>query len=328
MAKIIDSLKEQLMGNILTETEIDVIMENYGFTPLETVEEAEGIIKYTNYRSQLWVECVIDDGEILVTNIKFVTKEEGETKVDPFHSFKDLKSIQDVFWENKKYHHWLIGYLQASLGRRIGDVTKLNWSDLIDKNGNYRDRLKTLKEEKTGKIIGVKFNQFARDCVDTYRDVMNLTCIDLKGKVFNVGSSSFRAALKKAVKSVGLTYPVSCHSYRKYYANTQFQLHPQDKNALLIIQMEMGHSSELTTRDYINEIDRQIDKYNDDFSKYLCDKRDGKEYVIDDSPIATIKKSDLRELLLMAYREGNKADKEVLDAINLILKEAEKRIIN
>lgn len=327
MAKIIDEIKERLMENIFSINEIDNIMAEYNFTPLESDDETEGSIKYTNYRSQLWVECVVDNDEILVTNIKPVTKEEGETKVDPFHSFEDLKAIQDWFWNNKKYHHWLIGYLQASLGRRVGDIVNLKWSDLIDGNGNYKERLKTLKEEKTGKITGVRFNQFAKDCVDEYKKAMGLSPDDLCGKIFNVGSPSFRAALKNAVNSIGLTYPISCHSYRKYYANTQFQLHPQDKNALMLIQMEMGHSSELITRDYIGEIDNQIDRYNEDFSNYLCDKRDGKEYIIDNSPIATIKKDDLRELLLMAYREGNRAERETLDAINLILKEAEKRIL-
>ena len=154
----------------------------------------------------------MENDEILIENIKSVTKEAGETRVEPFHSFNDLKAVQDWFWDNGKYHHWLAGWLMASLGRRVGDIMNLKWSDILEKDGQYKDRLTTLKEEKTGKITGVRLNKFARDCISAYAKQIGISLVYCSDKIFRVESASIRAALKCAVKAVGITYRISCHS--------------------------------------------------------------------------------------------------------------------
>ena len=46
MAKIIDRLKEQLTEDILTETEIDAVMEKEKYYPIESdTEQEDGVIK-------------------------------------------------------------------------------------------------------------------------------------------------------------------------------------------------------------------------------------------------------------------------------------------
>ena len=116
MATTIDKIKENLKDEILTETALDNIMSAYGFFP--TDNDDEDIIKYSNSRSQIWIDIVRDDvGNIIADNVRKVTKEEGETEVDPFHSFKDLELVLDYFYEKGKYHHWLNALLQTLLGR-------------------------------------------------------------------------------------------------------------------------------------------------------------------------------------------------------------------
>ena len=86
----------------------------------------------------------------------------------------------------------------------------------------------------------------------------------------------------------GLSYPVSTHSFRKYYAYTIYKLHPQDSDNLMIVQTMKGHSDLETTKRYINEIDKKSDKYNYDYADYMLKRRSGEEVEISNSPILSI----------------------------------------
>ena len=89
MAKIINNLKEQLMENVLTETEIDAIMEKEKYYPIECdTEQEEGILKYSNGKSQIWVKYIYSEGEYLVAEVTMKTKKRGKTKVQPLRNGK------------------------------------------------------------------------------------------------------------------------------------------------------------------------------------------------------------------------------------------------
>ena len=65
MAKIIDKLKEQLTEDILTETEIDAVMEKEKYYPIEgDAEQEDSVLKYSNGKSEIWVKCIYSDGEL------------------------------------------------------------------------------------------------------------------------------------------------------------------------------------------------------------------------------------------------------------------------
>ena len=65
MAKIIDNLKEQLMENILSETEIDAIMEKEKYYPIESdTEQEEGVLKYSNGKSEVWHKYIYSEVSI------------------------------------------------------------------------------------------------------------------------------------------------------------------------------------------------------------------------------------------------------------------------
>ena len=81
MAKIIDRLKEQLTEDILTETEIDAVMEKEKYYPIESdAEQEDGVIKYSNGKSEMWVKCIYSDGEYLVSDVTLKTKKSGSTR--------------------------------------------------------------------------------------------------------------------------------------------------------------------------------------------------------------------------------------------------------
>lgn len=334
MATISDKIKDKISGEVMSETELEELMSNFGFSPLMADDDAENIIKFTNYKCQIWIDAVRDEeGNLLCENVRQVTKERGEeTKVEPIHTFDELLAIEDYFKNGGQYQYWLIGWLISSLGRRVGDIVSLKWSDLYKINGTFRDRLSTLKEEKTGKTIGLSFTNFARARVEEYCELENINPMEYYNEgVFTVGSAAFRKNLKKAIDHVGIDYPVSTHSLRKFFGTMLAKLHPNDGNAIKIIQYIFGHSSEEITKVYIGTIDEKKDKFVSDLSDYLENSYIGKAYEIDNSPVITLKTADLRDLIQQIYTEGMSANSqdgtEIASAIGKFITIAESKMV-
>ena len=337
MAKTIDKIREQLEGEIFSLTELENIMNTYGYVPMEAENDGEDIIKFTNYASQIWVKPESCDGDcVIVDKVSLSTKTESKpTKVRVFQSYEDLIAVLDYFKKHEQYDFWLIAWLCTSLGRRVGDVISLRWSDLFKRSGLYQYRLETLKEEKTGKIVGALINALAKKIIEEYCQLKKIYPIEVYNNGIFIDNGKdpakaqknkyekFRKALKDAVEAAGITYPVGTHSFRKWYANTLYKLHPQDANNLKTVQQMLGHSSEEMTAIYIEEIDRRIDRYNSDYAEFMLNKMDGKETEISNSPVVSFKAEDFREILSQLWDKARSgADK--FDGINEIMGLAEK----
>lgn len=242
MARKIDKMKAEIIGEVFSQTELENYMSQHDFMLVEIedpADEKEDVIKFTNFKSQIWIKCEIDDeNNILILNLKSIARLYNEsTRVEPFRTYEDLNKVLDYFKDNELYHHWFTSCLMVSLGRRVGDTMTLKWVDLFLANGEYRERLTTLIEEKTGKVDGVKLNALAKHYIEEYCELTNINPMEhYKERIFSCSDAAFRKALKQAVKEVGLTYPISTHSFRKYYANTIYKLHPQDADKLMIVQ--------------------------------------------------------------------------------------------
>ena len=334
MATKIDEIRSKIGYDVISETELENTMAELGYSPLTTDDDAENLIKYTNFKCQIWIDVVRDEeNNLICENVRQVTKEKGEeTKVEPIHTFDELLAIEDYFKNGGQYQYWLIGWLISSLGRRVGDIVSLKWSDLYKINGSFRDRLSTLKEEKTGKTIGLSFTNFARSRIEEYCELENINPMEHYNEgVFTVGSAAFRKNLKKAIDYVGIDYPVSTHSLRKFFGTMLAKLHPNDGNAIKIIQYIFGHSSEEITKVYIGTIDEKKDKFVNDLSDYLENSYDGKSFEIDNSPVITLKTADLRELIQSIYTEGmnskNANGAEIASAIGKFITIAESKMV-
>ncbi|MDE6232185.1 MAG: tyrosine-type recombinase/integrase [Lachnospiraceae bacterium] len=143
----------------------------------------------------------------------------------------------------------------------------------------------------------VKLNALSKFYIEEYCELIEIKPMEhYKEKILSNSNAAFRKMLKQAIQMSGLTYPISTHSFRKYYANTIYKLHPQDVDNLMIVQTMMGHSDLETTKIYINEIDRKSDKYNNDYSKYMLRMKNGEKIEISNSPILSIVWEDAREL--------------------------------
>lgn len=299
MARKTDIIKEKILNEVLSITELENIMSEFEFVPVETEDDMD-LIKFTNYKSQIWIEGETDYEEnILITNMSVVNRVESEpTRVEAFRSYEDLEKVLNWFWDNGHYSHWITAWLMTALGRRVGDTCSLKWSDIYKKDGNYRERLTQLKEEKTGKKVAPILNALAKMKIEEFTSVTEATPMNrYTEKIVDTKPSAFRKMLKKAVSEVGLTYDISTHSFRKYWATTIYKLNPQDADNLMIVQTMLGHSSSEITKIYIGEIEKKQDNYMRKYSDYLISKGQGINMEISNSPMMVIKAEDFREIL-------------------------------
>lgn len=328
MARKTDTIKEKIIDEILSMTELENIMAEFEFVPVETEDDTE-TLKFTNYKSQIWIDGETDTEEnILVSNVSVVNRVESEpTRVEAFRSYEDLEKVLNWFWNNGHYNHWITAWLMVALGRRVGDTCSLKWLDLYKRDGNYRERLTQLKEEKTGKKVAPILNALAKMKIEEFISITNTIPLEhYMEKIVDTKPSAFRKMLKKAVQEVGLTYAISTHSFRKFWATTIYKLNPQDADNLMIVQSMLGHSSPEITKIYIGEIEKKQDKYMEKYSDYLISKGNGINMEISNSPMMVIKAEDFREILSKCW-DMSRSGIGKFDGINKLIGIAENYVM-
>ena len=355
MAKIIDNLKEQLLENVLTETEIDAIMEKEKYYPIESdTEQEEGILKYSNGKSQVWVKYIYSEGEYLVLDITMKTKKSGSTKKRHL-TIKEIVQFMTYFREQKKYDEFMIFMLELLLARRIGDTLSLDLSHFYYENGNRRSTLKPLVEDKTDKIANIHITDVVWKYLEEYFQFKKINPTkhlseDLFFSEHKIGvkkylddgihmtqtyknaiekqESAFRYEFTKAAKILGVD-GVGTHSIRKSFGNIAHMINQFDPDCLDVLQSVYVHDSRETTKIYIDIIDDKAKKFYGDVSNYVYDADNGIEPCIDNIPVVAIKSNSLRDILLKAYNLGME-NSSVQDAnvhmkiMNQLISEVEK----
>ena len=98
----------------------------------------------------------------------YATKKKGKTEVQPFWNMSDIKNVVEWFEKNEEWDGYLITLLELLLGRRIGDTVMMKWSDLYYENGNRKNEIDTIEEQKTGKITNIPVSNMVWEAVDNY----------------------------------------------------------------------------------------------------------------------------------------------------------------
>ena len=98
----------------------------------------------------------------------YSTKKKGKTEVYPFWEMGDIKKVIEWFENNNEWDGYLISMLELLLGRRIGDTVNMKWSDLYYENGNKKDEIDTIEEQKTGKITILPISNMVFEAIDNY----------------------------------------------------------------------------------------------------------------------------------------------------------------
>lgn len=118
---------------------------------------------------------------------RYATKKKGNTEVDPFWYTKDIKGVMDYFKNNGMWDDYLIFMFGLLLGRRIGDIVSMKWSDLYFQNGRMRMEIRTIEEQKTGKTEALFVTPFLREEVNFYlEETGKKPMYEYEGFIFNI----------------------------------------------------------------------------------------------------------------------------------------------
>lgn len=345
-----DRLKQK-MTVLYTLEELDKIAEEEGYYPLEDdSEEVQHALVYTNGKSQLWIKYEKNDGLYKITDITCGNKKRGKTRVRAFRNYTEIKLMMDYFREHNQYDHFLTMMFSLLTGRRVGDTLSLKLSHIFYENGQKRDFITTLEEEKTDKYMTLKISGALWGYIDWYLDKTGITPKNnINGDLFPTDKkqflyqtknvkfqkeyknamekaldsqeSSYRYAFKKAADANGIK-DVSTHTPRKSFGYWAHKLNPQDVDNLDVLQTIFGHASRETTKIYIDEIPEKGEKIFEQVGNFVSDIDNGIEPEINNSPILSIKTSDLRDLFIMACDESIKG-RDKTDILNELYSIAE-----
>lgn len=159
--KKIDEIREYLIAEMYSIQYITAYMEQkFSYYPVdeENLPNEDGILQYTNGKSEVWIKGEFDDTYVdlwITSEVTMKTKQKGPTEVEPIRNGNEIKALMDYFRDNEEYENFTIFMLDILLARRIGDTLSLKWSDLYYENGARKDTLNTLVEQKTDKIIDI-----------------------------------------------------------------------------------------------------------------------------------------------------------------------------
>ena len=121
----------------------------------------------------------------------YATKKKGKTEVYPFWNLEDIKNVVEWFEQNNEWDGYLITLLELLLGRRIGDTISMKWSDLYYENGNQREEVTTIEEQKTGKTTEIPIGNLVFEVVDKYCEKTNVNPIEHYSEfIFNFQSKT------------------------------------------------------------------------------------------------------------------------------------------
>lgn len=297
----------------------------------------ENLVTTTTVQSQTYIV------NIGATAPKENNKKKGKKSEVYAFEIEDMKKIMNFFREEEMWMHYLIFVMSCNMARRIGDTLSLRWEHIFNPaNGNFRKEILEIVEDKTDKLANPLINQAVRDAVNLYiektgvdpseNNYMNPVFIQVSGThTGNVMTADgYRKALKKAAQAVGIEYNVGTHSARKTFGKWSRLLHPNDPNAMQLLQEIYNHSDEKTTSHYIGLTKEKVNQYYNDMGAFF------NEYVVGDGeyvkellrPTVTIDAKDIRELISMAYEAGmknaNGNDPMIhINAINALMELAE-----
>ncbi len=329
LAKIIDKLKEEILEEVLTETEIDVVMEREKYFPIEADgENEEGILKYSNGKSEIWVKYIYSSGEYLVSDITMKTKKSGSTKSRHL-TIDEIKELMDYFRNKEKYDEFMIFIMELFLARRIGDTVSLEWKHFFYENGNKRSTICDLVEEKTDKVAKLHVADVLWKYIEWYCSVKNINPMDYYGqeifkcehkigvrkynsngeyteayiKANEKHEKAFRYQFNLAAKALGIE-GVTTHGIRKAFGHIVHEINQFDPDCLETLKTIYVHDSVETTKIYIDITDEKAKKYFNDIANYVYEVDNGLDPCIDNIPVVALKTNDLRDILLKSYNLG------------------------
>ncbi len=162
--------------------------------------------------------------------------------------------------KDKYYRDYLLITVGCYFGLRIGDLLRLRWEDVLE-----RDEV-LIKEEKTGKVRKITVNPRVADALNfCSTELMSSGTFDSHLFLFSNrwGDPVTISYVNKRLKVVFKKYNVnvknpSSHTLRKTFGKRVYESDNKSERALVYLSEIFSHSSIAITRRYIGITQEQI----------------------------------------------------------------------
>ena len=224
-------------------------------------------------RAEVVGTSAVESCETIDINVKKAQEDE------PIRSLEHIKAAQEYYRTvgKTKWHrmrNYMIFTLGVSVGIRGGDLLNLRIGDVLNNDGSVKDYIWCI-ESKTRKTNQPKINETAKKAILEYIAELKtvnfndyLILSERKGKM---DESQLYRILHKLNTDLGFEEHIGAHSLRKTFGYWNLKLHPNDMQALAIIQDMLNHSSSQTTLRYCGITREDKDKYYNEIQSIFGD---------------------------------------------------------
>lgn len=177
--------------------------------------------------------------------------------VQPIKNKDDIEKMKN-YLKSKSLRNWALFTLGINSALRISDLLSLKVDDVMDENGQIRERIKKIKEIKTKKSKTFPFSPKVRNALDTYiksEQPKDILFPSQKGGLA-ITRQHAHTILTEAAEIVGIKENVSTHSMRKTWA---YQAWIKGV-PLAQISDALNHSNEQMTRKYLGLTQDSLDE--------------------------------------------------------------------
>lgn len=176
-------------------------------------------------------------------------------EVEPFKRKRDREKIKQYLGGKKDLRDYALIMLGWSIGLRCGDLVSLKIGDVVDADGNIKEKVQ-IQEEKTNKLRVFEINTTAKDALNLYlKQRKNPLPSDWlfpsrKGKD-HITVDTVRRLIKDFCKELNIKGNYGSHSLRKTFGYCAYMQNADNERILLLLQELFGHSSPSVTKRYI-----------------------------------------------------------------------------
>ena len=175
----------------------------------------------------------------------------------------DIKRISDYFKENKMYNKYLAFILALCTGRKMSDILRTEWWQLVNKDGIIRDTLIFVEPKRPQDDRYISACNACKVAIEFY--IKNTGCYpsenDYHNTVFSkMSAQTMLSALRKASAALNIDYEIGLNSPRQTFGSLCRQIHPCGLDGIEMIQNIYNHK-ENTAEQYVTMDKQRRDRY-------------------------------------------------------------------
>lgn len=201
------------------------------------------------------------------------------TEDEPIRTLEHIREAQEFFRTKSKTpflcrRNYMLFVLGISTGLRGCDLLDLQIGDVLNEDGTVKTHILTI-ERKTRKTNTPRINDLAREAILQYLNGLKTIEFDdyliRSSRGGRLDEVQLYRVMHKLNTELGFEEHIGAHSLRKTFGYWTIKLHPDDPQALNILQQMMNHSSSQTTLRYCGLTKEDKDVFYGDIESIFGD---------------------------------------------------------